>query len=74
MIELRFHRALYAEKAVDEAVETFTRHASFERAAEPTHLVVRISGRDADREQRIAHELANFALGLTIKAGGAMSS
>jgi hypothetical protein len=68
--ELRFHRELYAEKAVADALELFAPHASFERADEPSHLVVRISGRDAAREQRIASELANFALGLTIKSGG----
>ena len=70
MIEVRFHRELYVENAVDRAVGLFAAHASFERVAEPTHFVVRISGRDAAREQRIANELANFALGLSIKAGG----
>lgn len=69
MIELRFHRELYDGKAVDEALKTFGKFATFEQAEEPTHWVVRVNGNDAAREQRIANELANFALGLTIKSG-----
>ena len=69
MIELRFHRELYDGKAVDEALKTFDRFASFEQAEEPTHWIVRITGKDQVREKKIANELANFALGLTIKSG-----
>ena len=73
MIELRFHRELYDGKAIDEALKTFANYATFEQAEETTHWIVRISGKDAARERRIANELGNFALGLTIKSGGAPS-
>ena len=66
MIELRFHRELYDGKAVDEALKIFAAHAQFEQAEEPTHWIVRLTGRDAAREKRIAGEFANYALGLTI--------
>jgi hypothetical protein len=70
VIELRFHRDLYDGKAVDEALKTFGKFASFEQREEPSHWVVQITGKDVERERRIANELANFALGLTIKSGG----
>lgn len=74
MIELRFHRALYDGKAIDEALKTFAAHASFEQAEEPTHWVVRITAKDAARERRIAGELGNFALGLTIRSNATESA
>jgi len=74
VIELRFHRELYEGKAVDEALKTFAKFATFEQAEEPSHWIVRITGRDAARERRIANELGNFALGLTIKSGGVTKS
>jgi hypothetical protein len=70
VIELRFHRELYDGKAVDEALKTFAKFATFEQAEEPTHWIVRITTADAARERKIANELGNFALGLTIKTGG----
>jgi hypothetical protein len=70
--ELRFHRELYDGKAIDEALKTFARFATFEQVEEPTHGIVRVATADASRERRIARELANFALGLTIKSGGAV--
>lgn len=65
MIELRFHRDIYAGEAVDAAVETFARFGAFELAEEPAHWIVRVTARRADRERAIAGELANHALGLT---------
>ena len=70
MTEVRFHREIYRGTAVDEAVKVFAPHASFELAEEPAHWVVRITGQSAARERRIAGELGNYALGLTIKARG----
>jgi hypothetical protein len=59
VIELRFHRELYAGNAIDEALKTFARFAKFEQAEEPTHWIVRLTTGDPDRERRI-----------TIKSGG----
>lgn len=70
MIELRFHRELYQGTAVDEALKIFGAHATFEQAEEPAHWIVRLSANDPAREKRIAGELANYALGLSIAAKG----
>lgn len=71
MIELRFHREVYAGTAVDEAVKRFGAFAGFELVEEPTHWVVRVSGADPAREARVAGELGNYALGVTVKNRGA---
>ena len=71
MIELQFHRAIYAGPSVDEAVKVFASYATFELEEQPEHWRVRITAASADRERRIAGELGNYALGLTIKSGGA---
>ena len=71
MTELRFHRGLYDGKAIDEALGVFAGHATFEQAEEPTHWIVRVEGSDAARERLIARELANYALGITIKNSSA---
>lgn len=66
-VELRFHREIYAGPCVDEAVKVYSRFARFELDEERTHWVVRLSARSEARERQIAGELANYALGLTIK-------
>lgn len=68
MIELRFHRDLYDGKAIDEALKIFGAHAQLEQAEEPSHWIVRVRvlADDRAREKRVAGELANYALGLTI--------
>jgi hypothetical protein len=68
VIELCFHRELYDGGAVDEALQIFGAHATFEQADAPPHRIVRVSGADAARERRVAGELANYVLGLTIRA------
>lgn len=60
------HRELYRGTAIDEAVKVFDGYAAFELAEEPTHWVVRVTGKSADRERRIVGELANYALGLSV--------
>lgn len=66
MTTLRFHRSLYQGNAVDEAVKTFGRFATFDLVEEPEHWVVRLEA--AAREREVAGELSNYALGLTVKA------
>ena len=68
MIELRFHEELYDGFAIDEAVKTFEGHATFELVREPPGYVVRVTG---NREELVADELANYALGKTIEKRGA---
>ena len=70
MRELRFHRQVYRGEAVDESVKLFERFADFELAEEDHHWVVRLTAKDPKKERRIAGELANYALGLTVKREG----
>jgi hypothetical protein len=66
MRELRLRRALYRAAAVEEAVGIYATYATLERCDDEGHWGVRISGPSAERERRIAGELANYALGLTV--------
>ncbi len=72
MIELRLHRDLYRGAAVDEALKVYGSYATFERvdadAGRLDHWTVRITGATPARERRVAGELANYALGLTVGA------
>jgi hypothetical protein len=70
LIELSFHREIYAGPSIDEAVKIFASYATFELEEQPEHWRVRITAASPERERRIAGELGNFALGLTIKSGG----
>lgn len=70
MTELRLHRDLYAGTAVDAALKIYARFASFERLEEATHWVVRITSKSVARETQVARELANYALGTTIRERG----
>ena len=67
MTVLRLHRELYQGAAVDEALGVFAPHGTFERKEEPSCWVVEITARSPERERRIAGELGNYALGLTVK-------
>ncbi|MEM9461859.1 MAG: HxsD-like protein [Myxococcota bacterium] len=69
MKELRFHRALYPGEAVDAAIHTFERWATFERESSSTHWIVRLTAGSPAAEHRIAGEISNFALGLTVRRG-----
>jgi hypothetical protein len=64
---LWLHRDLYHGPAVDEALGVFAEHGTFERKDEPSHWVVHVTARTPERERRVAGELANYALGLTVK-------
>lgn len=67
-VELRFHRDVYAGASVDEATrKLYGRYARFELSEEARHWVVRLTAKSAERERQVAGELANYALGLTIK-------
>jgi hypothetical protein len=71
LTELRLHRELYAGTAVDAAVKFYARFAAFELVEESTHWVVRVTSKNAARETQVARELANYALGTTIRERGA---
>lgn len=67
MHELRFHRAIYRGEAVDAAAKLYAPYARIELAQEPDHWVVRIAASTPARALRVARELANHALGATIR-------
>jgi len=69
--ELRFHRGLYAGDQVDAALKVYDRFGTFTISEEGEHFVVRLESKNAARERRLAGELANYALGLTIRGRGA---
>ena len=73
MTELRLHRRLYRGTAVDEAVKVYAAYAKFELVEEPDYWTVRIEAKSPERERKVRGELANYALGATIKAGKARS-
>ena len=68
--EMRFAKAIYRGEAVDEAVKKLDRYADFELVEEAEAWVVRLTAKKPALEKRIAGELGNFALGLTIEARG----
>jgi hypothetical protein len=70
MTEVRFHRDLYRATAVDRAVASLASYATFERADEASHFVVRVAASTPVRERRVAGEVSNFALGLTVNERG----
>ena len=65
MRECRFHRELYPQKAVDDAMAIYARYADLAVSDQGEHRVVTVSGKSPARERKIAYELANYALGLT---------
>jgi hypothetical protein len=68
VIELRFHRDLYRGESVDAAAQALTPFATgIERAEEPAHWVLRVTAATPDRERRVAGEIANRALGITVR-------
>jgi hypothetical protein len=69
-LDLRFDRTLYAGPAVDEAIKVFARHGEFHMSEETDSWVVRLRALRPALTRRLAHELANYALGLTVQRGG----
>lgn len=66
MKELKLHRSLYRGAAIEQALRVYTRYATVEQGEELEYWVVRVSAASPAREQRVARELANYALGLTV--------
>ena len=68
MTKLAFNKALYAGKAVDEAVKVFAPHATFELSETEAAWVVQLASPDPRKELRVAREVGNYALGLTVQS------
>ena len=67
MKTVRFHRALYPGEVLDEALKVYESFATIERKEEPSHWIVTLTADKEARERRVAGELANYALGLTVQ-------
>lgn len=71
MREVKFHRDIYQGDLIDAAVKLYEKFGTFALAEEGEHFVVRIESKNEARERRLAGELGNYALGLTIQQRGA---
>lgn len=71
MIELAFHKDLYDAGALGEATTTYARFGTLEQVDDGARWLVRVTAGSPARERRIADELSNFALGLTIERASA---
>lgn len=71
MTARRFHRDLYRGAAVDEAIKVYARFATITPVEEDAYWVVEIEASSPARENQIADELGNYALGLTIRSRAA---
>lgn len=69
-VDLEFHRTLYNGLAVDEAVQRYRRHIECELSERPDVWRVRLRALRPELTLRVARELANYALGLTVQRGG----
>lgn len=67
MRELRLHRTVYSENAIAEAIGVFADYATIDQSVSDQHFVVRISSESATRERKIAGELGNYALGVSVR-------
>lgn len=70
MTTLRFSRALYSGRAVDEALKRFAGVATATREQTDEHWVVHVTASKPALQRRVCGELGNHALALTIARGG----
>lgn len=70
MRTLRFRKDLYPGEHVDQALKLFERYGTIERAEEDDAWVVRIEASSRAKARRLAGEIANYALGLTVQQAG----
>ncbi len=67
MIEIRFHRDLYSEEALAEAIDRYVDYAHIERETTDTAFVVRVEPKESVDGEAVADELGNYVLGATIE-------
>lgn len=70
MRELRFSKDLYLGEQVDAALQVFARYGRIEREEDEGGWIVRLHAGTRAKERRLAGEIANYALGATIRARG----
>ena len=67
MRTLRFPKDLYPGEHVDEALKLFERYGKLERAEEADAWIVQVEASSRARARRLAGEIANYTLGLTVR-------
>jgi hypothetical protein len=70
MFELRLHRELYDSTALEAAQQIYAPYAEIELGDDGAHRVVRVRASSPERERRVAGELGNHALGMTVRGRG----
>jgi len=65
--ELRFDKGLYPGEQVDAAVKVFARYGRLETRDDDASWIVAITAKTPAHERRLAGELGNYALGLTLR-------
>jgi len=70
MRELRFAKDLYEGTQVDAAVKVFERFGELKTTEADDAWVVTVDASSDARVRRLAGEIANYALGLTIRGRG----
>jgi Flp pilus assembly protein TadD len=65
---LRLHGELYAASAITSAIDTYAKHATITRTDEAPYVSLAIASDRPGRADKVARELANYALGLTIQS------
>jgi hypothetical protein len=69
--ELRFAKGLYEGTQVDAAVKVFERFGELSTKEADDAWIVTVDASSDARVRRLAGEIANYALGLTIRSRGA---
>lgn len=70
MRQVRFARTVYRGEDIDRAVKLYTPYGELSTSETDSHWVVDIECGHKGKERRLAGELCNYALGLTVQAGG----
>lgn len=67
MRTLRFPKSLYPGEHVDQALKVYERFGTLERAEDEAAWIVHIEAGSRAKARRLAGEIGNYALGLTVK-------
>ena len=65
MKTIRFHHELYSVRAIERSMVVFAEHAGIELKHELPYYRVDLSAKQADTEDEVVAEFANYALALT---------
>jgi capsular polysaccharide biosynthesis protein len=60
--DVRFHRELYVEKAIDDAIALYAAHATIAKKDDGAYVTVSVASDRPGRAERVARELGNYAL------------